>query len=231
MSWWYDLKQAAKPLVASALRGKRVHEYALTAAYLPRFHAWCAAHPCKRFASRDLLFEAALATLPPDANPMYLEFGVFRGDSLRWWVDHVKAARASFAGFDTFQGLPEDWTPDSPKGTYSTDGELPRIADARCNLVVGLIQRTLPGFLRDHPVRHPLVVHFDADLYSAALFTLVTLAPLFQSGDILMLDEFGDHVNEFRAFDDASVAYPIDWEVIGQNDQLSKFWRVALRVK
>jgi len=46
-----------------------------------------------------------------------------------------------------------------------------------------------------------------------------------------MLDEFGDYAHEFRAFDDTQNAYPINWEVLGQNDQFSPFWRVALRVR
>ncbi|HXQ28346.1 MAG TPA: class I SAM-dependent methyltransferase [Gemmatimonadales bacterium] len=231
MTLWYDLKQAAKPVVGSLLNSDRIRRYALIAAYLPKFHAWCAAHPCERFASRDLLFDAVLQATGVDAQLTYLEFGVFQGYSLRWWVEHAKHAGATFVGFDTFTGLPEDWTDDSPKGTYSTNGQPPDIPDPRCTFVVGLIQDTLPRYLRDHPVRHPLVVHFDADLYSAALFTLVTLAPIFRPGDILMLDEFGDYAHEFRAFDDTQNAYPINWEVLGQNDQFSPFWRVALRVR
>ena len=36
----------------------------------------------------------------------YLEFGVGRGNSLRWWTDNNTNPKSVFWGFDTYEGLP-----------------------------------------------------------------------------------------------------------------------------
>ena len=43
--------------------------------------------------------------------PLYLEFGVFEGRSMRWWSRNLSEPGAKLVGFDSFEGLPEDWRP------------------------------------------------------------------------------------------------------------------------
>ena len=57
-------------------------------------------------------------------NPIqYLEFGVYIGDSIREWIDLNQNIKSEFFGFDTFYGLPEDWTYTMKKGEFDLQGE------------------------------------------------------------------------------------------------------------
>ncbi|MCX2715910.1 hypothetical protein [Mycolicibacterium sp. J2] len=56
------------------------------------------------------LFSMALQRLNGNA-PLYLEFGVFEGRSMRWWSEHLTMPGAALVGFDSFEGLPENWRP------------------------------------------------------------------------------------------------------------------------
>jgi O-methyltransferase len=153
----------------------------------------------------------------------YLEFGVARGDSLRAWLDLRRDETSVFVGFDTFQGLPEDWDRSHPQGTFSAGGRPPSIDDPRVSFEVGLFQTTLRPFpekpvLRDVLVDHRLVVHLDADLYSATLFVLTQLDPIMAAGTIVLFDEFQSVIHEFRAWCDYVSAYQRPWKLVALAD-------------
>ena len=77
-------------------------------------------------------------------RPLYLEFGVHEGRTLRWWSEHVAAPDARFVGFDSFDGLPADRHDDAPAGSFRVDDH-PRIDDPRVEIVPGWFSVTLPG--------------------------------------------------------------------------------------
>ena len=150
-----------------------------------------------------------------DEEFTYLEFGVAAGRAIEWWLDRNSNSGSRFHGFDTFEGLPEDWG-EVPKGTFSTRGAPPDFADDRCKFEVGLFQDTLPKFLESfHRSDGRLIVHIDCDLYSASLFVLIHLGPILRADDILIFDEFADVMHEFRAFLDFVAATGINASVIG----------------
>jgi O-methyltransferase len=138
---------------------------------------------------------------------IFLEFGVWEGQSYKWWLANNNNPNSQFAGFDTFQGLPEDWTKTHPKGTFSTNGKIPKgINDERSSFKIGLFQETLSPFIRENEhilKKKKLVIHLDADLHSSTIYLLVTLLPYLKKSDILIFDEFyslkSPH-SEFRAF-------------------------------
>lgn len=81
------------------------------------------------------------------ATPIdYLEFGAFRGESLRHWVGLNNKPDSRFFGFDTFAGLPEKWL-EFEAGAFDTGGALPNIADSRVSFIKGIFQDTLYDFL------------------------------------------------------------------------------------
>ncbi|MGQ0839667.1 class I SAM-dependent methyltransferase [Actinokineospora sp.] len=127
-----------------------------------------------------------------------LEFGVFTGTTLKI----ISAARGGEGvyGFDSFEGLPDDWRLGFPAGTFQVDG-LPDVPGAE--LVVGWFADTLPDFLAAHPEPVDLL-HIDGDLYSSARTVLELVGPRLRVGSIVVFDEFfnypGWREHEFKAW-------------------------------
>lgn len=130
---------------------------------------------------------------------MALEFGVFQGRSLAV-IAEARKSREVY-GFDSFEGLPEDYRPHVRKGAFALD-RLPRVEGAE--LVVGWFDDTLPGFLDTHP--GPVdFLHVDGDLYSSAVTVLSLVSPRLRAGSVVLFDEFfnypgWDEGGEFRAW-------------------------------
>lgn len=132
----------------------------------------------------------------------YLEFGVASGASFKWWLAKNKNPQSTFTGFDTFEGLPEDWGGFYVKGDMSHG--LPKVDDTRVKFVKGLFQDTLSGHIMENAsvlsATHTKVIHLDADLYSATIFSLSQLYPYLHKGDIILFDEFNVAMHEFKAY-------------------------------
>jgi O-methyltransferase len=156
----------------------------------------------------------------------YLEFGVSKGVSFKWWADHVKDEKSRFYGFDTFTGLPEDWG-SFRKGDMDNNNKIPELNDPRCKFYQGLFQQTLPDFLTDHSTGIRKIIHMDADLYTSTLFVLTSLSHILRNGDIIIFDEFNVPMHEFKAFSEWTKAFYIKYDVIGA---VNNFYQVAIRI-
>lgn len=152
----------------------------------------------------------------------YLEFGVYQGDSLEWWIKHNYHPESTFVGFDTFEGLPEDWREGWATGHFSTAGVIPEISDPRCSIIKGMFQETLQNWLTGRQWSSRLICMMDADLYSSTLYPLILLGPLLKAGDILIFDEFRDARNEFRAFTDWQACIGTKVECVGSVHRCDK---------
>lgn len=131
------------------------------------------------------------------SQPLYLEFGVAAGDSMRWWSKHLSGDSARLVGFDSFEGLPENWRPGLAQGHFATGGP-PRIDDPRVSFEVGWFEKTLSAF--DPPQHDQLIVNVDCDLYSSTRTVLDWLEPYLRPGTLIFFDELPDHDHELRAF-------------------------------
>jgi len=160
----------------------------------------------------------------------YLEFGVYRGKSFNWWIHHCDHPKSRFYGFDTFEGLPENWGTLYNKGDMLAD--MPDIHDPRGRFIKGLFQQSLPDFLltshRDLSKDNRKIIHLDADLFSSTLFVLTSFAPFLRKGDILMFDEFNVPNHEFFAFRIFCDAYYIKTRLVGA---VNNYFQVALMVE
>ena len=157
----------------------------------------------------------------------YLEFGVSKGVSFRWWSEHIKDENSRFYGFDTFTGLPENWG-SFRKGDMNNNNEIPDMKDTRCKFFQGLFQQTLPVFLKTYSTGVRKIIHMDADLYTSTLFVLTSLSHILEKGDIIIFDEFNVPMHEFKAFSEWTSSYYIKYEVIGA---VNNFYQIALRIE
>lgn len=169
--------------------------------------------------NRELL-RHALNCAPPGTA---VEFGVGDGLSLA-----IIAERMPVTGFDAFLGLPEDWRPGYPKGTFATS---PPPVGPNSSLVIGWFADTLPKF--DFAALAPIrLVHFDADLYSSTKTALDHIGQHLQVGTVVVFDEFhgypGAEQHEERAWREFAESVDIGWVVLG-NSQES--WAIKITEK
>jgi hypothetical protein len=146
-----------------------------------------------------------------NAAVSYLEFGVWQGQTIRDWSAINTNPDSRFFGFDSFEGLPEEWWHGfgraSSTGTFDVGGQLPAVFDTRIKFVKGWFQETVRDFLRNTSLSHPIVVHVDCDLYSSALFVLSALDEFLAAGDTIIFDEYSSALNEYRAWTDYQRAF------------------------
>jgi tetratricopeptide (TPR) repeat protein len=115
-------------------------------------------------------------------NRPFYEFGVWRGEAFKYLIKTFKKGY----GFDTFEGLPEDWH-NEKSGTYTSDGNIPKIEGGE--FIVGKFEDTLPGFFSE-PRPKASIINFDADLYSSTICALNFSKPVIDRHTILIFDEF-----------------------------------------
>lgn len=207
--------------IGPAISARTIHRLDATISYLEtgrRLKSF-GLRPSIRLHQKKELFDLIIRQVE-HGRTLYLEFGVFEGESMRYWSEHLKNPQAQLHGFDSFTGLPEDWNIDSPKGLFSTQGKVPELPDPRVRFFKGWFEDTLPHY---HPPEHEtLILNMDADLYSSTSYVLNVFQPLISVGTYLYFDEFADRFNELRAFTELRERGHLQFELLGTNQTLSK---------
>jgi hypothetical protein len=173
-------------------------------------------HPCKSCDVRERMYDYVQESSIKQEAIDYLEFGVWNGRTIRYWANLNKNENSRFFGFDSFQGLPEDWRPERPKGHFDVGGTIPQVDDGRVKFVKGWFVDTIPPFAREFSAKNRLVLHIDADLYGSTMLALVHLGPFFSKGTLLIFDEFYDREHEFRALMDWQAIYKRNFRIIAE---------------
>lgn len=130
-----------------------------------------------------------------------LEFGVAGGDSIN--VLGKALPDRAVHGFDSFEGLPEDWAGTvKEKGRYSQGGKLPPVP-SNVQLHKGWFDQTIPVFLAQN--KEPVsFLHIDCDIYSSTKTVLELLGSRIQPGTTIVFDEYynyhGWKLHEYKAF-------------------------------
>jgi O-methyltransferase len=166
------------------------------------------------------LYRHAADVIGRDEPITYLEFGVADGGSFRRMVGEFSHPDSLFVGFDSFVGLPEDWLMHK-RGAFSNSGLTPAVDDNRVRFVQGWFQNTLHEnlpWLRKH-LKGRVLIHYDCDLYSSALFVLSSLWPCCSEYHFIMDDFLQDDI---VALHDFSLAYPVEIEFLARVVRVGK---------
>lgn len=150
---------------------------------------------------------------------LILEFGVFRGKSINHFAKIF--ADQQLHGFDSFEGLAEDWTGyHLPKGTFDLGGKLPKVED-NVTLHKGWFDATLPPFLKENSgdIR---MCHVDCDTFESAQFVLQTISKRLVKGSIIVFDEYYGYPNwkegEYKAWKNVCKKNKIKYKYIAFAD-------------
>lgn len=146
---------------------------------------------------------------------LVLEFGVWKGDSIRTLASRTNQ---QVHGFDSFEGLPERWRDGFEAGHFKLEN-LPEVP-ANVELVKGWFSETLPGFLQLHP--EPIrLLHVDCDLYSSTVTVLEACRSQLVPGTVIVFDEYfnypGWEAGEHRAFMEFVQKYGLTFKYSGYN--------------
>jgi predicted O-methyltransferase YrrM len=130
---------------------------------------------------------------------LYLEFGVASGRTVNHIANVLKNEK--IYGFDSFDGLPEDWRTGFSVGAFKKN-KLPETA-ANVKLISGLFEDTLPTFLQNNS-GDIAFMHIDCDLYSSTKTILDLCQPRIKHGTVIVFDEYlnypGYQHHEFMAW-------------------------------
>jgi hypothetical protein len=140
----------------------------------------------------------------------WCEFGVFRGESLRFIAGRTTSI---VHGFDSFQGLPEGWA-HLGAGAFGLGGQVPEIP-SNVRLHVGPFEITVPAYVQESTPTAMAFIHVDSDLYDSAVTVLRNLRPQLVPGSVVVLDELLGvfHNDEYTAVRDEllDAGFRITW--------------------
>lgn len=184
-------------------------------------------HPCPEFVDRVEMFGFINASVVKQGAIDFIEFGVYRGDSIREWSTMNSNPTSRFYGFDSFEGLPEEWRAGQGRGHFDVGGSIPQMADGRVKFIKGWFDKTVPDFVRDFAPRDRLVLHLDADLYASTMIPLIYFSRFLRAGSLLIFDEFYDRNHEFKAFHDFLKINRANYRILCQ---MSNYGRVCIEL-
>ncbi|MGC2290235.1 MAG: class I SAM-dependent methyltransferase [Thermoplasmata archaeon] len=167
--------------------------------------------------SRWEVLEIALKRVTVEG--LYAEFGVGDGQSLRFICQRVPGP---VYGFDSFRGLPEDWSLGAWQGTFARPHGAPPPLPHNATVVSGYFDEILPGFVQGLGKQPVAFLHLDADLYSSTSTVLTALQDRILPSTILVFDEYFGYPGwasggEFRAFNEFVRASGFRFEYLACN--------------
>ena len=136
------------------------------------------------------------------SDGLIIECGVGAALTTNYIAKNINPNRIVY-GFDSFEGLPEDWIPRPiTKGTFK-QSNLPTVEN-NVKIITGMFEDTLPDFVNKHNNDKIALLHVDCDLYSSTKTIFNYLGKLLGPKSIIVFDEFwnydGYEDHECKAF-------------------------------
>ena len=140
----------------------------------------------------------------------WMEMGVRDGRSVEWLLE--KYPSQEYHGFDSWEGLPEQWSIGSSKIYDAGDMKVPMPKFPKnIKLYKGWFKDTLPEWKLQHP--GPIAfIHIDSDLYSSCKETLDILNEQIVPGTVLAFDE----IINFRGTKKLGNWYEHEWKALNE---------------
>lgn len=182
----------------------------------------------EQYMRNALIFEGAtdlwdFAISKITVTGLIAEFGVWNGYSINYVAER---RNQTIYGFDSFQGLKEDWSGHSyRKGKFDRGGVLPQVA-SNVTLIKGWFDDTLPGFLgsNEGPFSY---IHLDADTYESTSVVLKLIGNRITKGTVIVFDDYFGYPGwldgEHRAWQDFVCSTRMNYEYIAFSN-----WQVAV---
>lgn len=155
-----------------------------------------------------------------------LEFGVYKGHTINLIAKYVDKVY----GFDSFEGLPENWHGDIKRGHFAVEG-LPQVA-SNVELIKGWFNESIPEFITDVIDEASIsLLHVDCDLYSSTKTIFENLGDRVNPGCVMIFNEYfnypGWQNGEYLAFQEFVAHYKLNYEYICYNKNHEQ---VAVRI-
>ena len=156
---------------------------------------------------------AAIGEVTVDGD--FAQFGVYRGNTARI-IEGLMTGDRRLHLFDSFEGLPEDWTKGKGKGAFRlSDENIPIFDSPRVVMHKGWFKDTVPAW--GQGTTTPLAfIHMDADLYSSTTEALFNIDHLIPKHAIVLFDEYvmGRTEDEHRALLDWAAKFDRQYEYL-----------------
>ena len=161
---------------------------------------------------REFAIERAIENDSQNEN-FYLEFGVYVGTSIK--ILSSKLKNNKIHGFDSFEGLKEDWIGTcSKKGIFDLKGIVPKLPK-NVIPIKGWVQNTLPIFIEKNKNLKINFVHMDMDTYKTTKYVLQKIKPYLINNAVILFDElynfsgwkFGEYKALKETFNDDEYKY------------------------
>ena len=136
--------------------------------------------------NREVEYRFCMQNIKLD-NGLFLEFGVYKGKSIN--IFSKLKPNNIFHGFDTFEGLPEEWDLGHKKikaGHFSLN-EMPKV-EKNVLLYKGLFEHTIPEWKKKYQKKISFI-NIDCDLYSSTKTVLEKLNSQIVKDTIIRFDD------------------------------------------